>query len=672
MGCGPSHPNTVNRKADVKVPSKGNENVVFNNNNWVCKDTSITVKSAILIQNWFRRYKARLEARKRCTWSIFQQIEFAGEQDQLKLYNFFNGMIDQVKISNANITNGRRSSSIANVLAPISNSYLEEEAQLVQATDPDSVIINKAYQGPHINMPITLDQVKELIEAFSQDKILHAKYLLEILHEARRTLKLMPNVSQASTVSAKRITICGDLHGKIDDLLLIFYKNGLPSYDNPYIFNGDFVDRGEKSVEIAILLLCFFLLYPNETYINRGNHEDHIMNIRYGFLKEVISKYKRNASKVVKMFEDVFSWLPLATIIDNKIFVTHGGISDQTDVHYLNVIDRHKYISVLRPSLLDEEDGEEKIDLTEWRQVLDVLWSDPKNANGCKPNEYRGGGSYFGPDVTRNFLSKHNFNLIIRSHECKIEGWEYMHYDKVLTVFSASNYYSPGSNKGAYLKLNDKHEIECLQFMSDTNYGNKNLSMREKMGIIEESALREIQSKFHSHRMALEAEFKAIDTEETGCITIDQWIRCLVNVLELELPWRRIKHQIVNITADGMVQYHSCFDKFSLQSALKSKGPTVTETLYKHKNSLETIFRIIDKDNSGLISMEEFQDSCLLLDDHVKSFMSKEDIHNLAKSIDFNNDGHIDFNEFLEAFRLVSKEQENDNYSLNGVSDNQV
>ncbi|EDV24915.1 uncharacterized protein TRIADDRAFT_56332 [Trichoplax adhaerens] len=610
MGCGPSHPNTVNRKANVKVPSKGSENVVFNNNNWVCKDTSITVKSAILIQNWFRRYKARLEARKRCTWSIFQQIEFAGEQDQLKikteyvvklirhfvmsrvnfsqiqficytvptLYNFFNGMIDQVKISNANITKGRRSSSIANVLAPISNSYLEEEAQLVQATDPDSVIINKAYQGPHINMPITLDQVKELIEAFSQDK------------------------------------------------------------------------------EISTEKLMTFYSY----------------SIRYGFLKEVISKYKRNASKVVKMFEDVFSWLPLATIIDNKIFVTHGGISDQTDVHYLNVIDRHKYISVLRPSLLDEEDGEEKIDLTEWRQVLDVLWSDPKNANGCKPNEYRGGGSYFGPDVTRNFLSKHNFNLIIRSHECKIEGWEYMHYDKVLTVFSASNYYSPGSNKGAYLKLNDKHEIECLQFMSDTNYGNKNLSMREKMGIIEESALREIQSKFHSHRMALEAEFKAIDTEETGCITIDQWIRCLVNVLELELPWRRIKHQIVNITADGMVQYHSCFDKFSLQSALKSKGPTVTETLYKHKNSLETIFRIIDKDNSGLISMEEFQDSCLLLDDHVKSFMSKEDIHNLAKSIDFNNDGHIDFNEFLEAFRLVSKEQENDNYSLNGVSDNQV
>lgn len=70
--------------------------------------------------------------------------------------------------------------------------------------------------------------------------------------------------------------------------------------------------------------------------------------------------------------------------------------------------------------------------------------------------------------------------------------------------------------------------------------------------------------------------------------------------------------------------------------------------------------------------MEEFQDSCLLLDDHVKSFMSKDDIHNLAKSIDFNKDGYIDFNEFLEAFRLVSKDQDKDDNSINEISGNQV
>lgn len=42
------------------------------------------------------------------------------------------------------------------------------------------------------------------------------------------------------------------------------------------------------------------------------------------------------------MFQDVFSLLPIATVIDGKVLIVHGGISDQTDLDFLNSIERNK------------------------------------------------------------------------------------------------------------------------------------------------------------------------------------------------------------------------------------------------------------------------------------------------------------------------------------------
>ncbi|CAH3036059.1 unnamed protein product [Porites lobata] len=605
------------------------------------------IRSAILIQNWFRRYRARLEARRRCTWKIFQSVEYAGEQDQLKLFNFFNDVLTHVGDGENKAVGNMRNGSATSASSVTS----KRSEKLVQLTDPSKITVDEtSYQGPHVSLPLTLLTVRNIIEHYKANKTLHLKYTLLILRETREKLMALPNISKATIRITKQITICGDLHGKLDDLFMIFHKNGLPSAENPYIFNGDIVDRGPHSVEIAIILFAFFLLYPTGVYINRGNHEDHIMNLRYGFVKEVIGKYKDHSSKVMKLFEDIFGWLPLATVVNKKILVAHGGISNITDLSFIDKIDRHKYVSVLKPPNMVKPNPD-KVDLMEWRQILDLLWSDPKPLPGCRPNTFRGGGCYFGPDITERILRKHDLELLVRSHECKYEGYEYMHGKKVITIFSASNYYEQGSNRGAYMKIGPDMKPYFVQYqVSKTK---KHLTLKQRVGIVEESAIRELKERLYANKTALMAAFLERDKENTGYITGGQWSSAVESVLKLDVPWNMLRHQLAHVLPDGRVDYLSCLDQYVIETGLQKNGPSITETLYRNRSNLETIFRMMDKDNSGLVSMEEFEECCRLLNEHTNSNIPLDSIEDLAKSIDMDKDGHIDFNEFLEAFRLV-------------------
>jgi serine/threonine-protein phosphatase with EF-hands len=51
--------------------------------------------------------------------------------------------------------------------------------------------------------------------------------------------------------------------------------------------------------------------------------------------------------------------------------------------------------------------------------------------------------------------------------------------------------------------------------------------------------------------------------------------------------------------------------------------------------------------------MQEFTDVCSFLGKHNSSKFDEKQIMDLANSIDLDKNGVIDFNEFLEAFRMV-------------------
>lgn len=129
------------------------------------------------------------------------------------------------------------------------------------------------------------------IDYMKDQKIIHKKYIWIMLKRVSAILEKQETLVDVNVEDENKFTICGDIHGQYYDLLNIWGTNGFPSTENPYLFNGDFVDRGSFSVECILALYLWLLANPKCMYLNRGNHEGKNMNKLYGFEGEVKHKY---------------------------------------------------------------------------------------------------------------------------------------------------------------------------------------------------------------------------------------------------------------------------------------------------------------------------------------------------------------------------------------------
>lgn len=141
------------------------------------------------------------------------------------------------------------------------------------------------------NDQVTREFMLETINTFKQRQLIHRRYAFIIILEAEKLFRNLATLVDIEIPDKKKFTVIGDIHGQFYDLINIFDLNGLPSEENPYLFNGDFVDRGSFSVECILTLLGFKVLYPNHFHMTRGNHESQTMNQIYGFEGEIRCKF---------------------------------------------------------------------------------------------------------------------------------------------------------------------------------------------------------------------------------------------------------------------------------------------------------------------------------------------------------------------------------------------
>jgi diadenosine tetraphosphatase ApaH/serine/threonine PP2A family protein phosphatase len=261
------------------------------------------------------------------------------------------------------------------------------------------------------------------------------------------------------------LVVVGDLHGQLPDLDALFQRVGYPSALNRFVFNGDFVDRGESSVEVVCVLLAYLLaLPPGAVHLNRGNHEDRLLAQVYGFRAELAHKYgEPDAQQLYDSFVQLFEALPLLAVLREADGARHGdergggGGGGLAIVHAGLPLSREgagmgvpELAAALRSvphshGLLDsvigekeqeqEEEEEEEAAAAGWRSgaqsvraiCRDLLWSDPdpdqSAPHGTRPNVARGGaGVLFSHAFAAAWLQSQGLHTLVRSHQVVHDG----------------------------------------------------------------------------------------------------------------------------------------------------------------------------------------------------------------------------------------------------------
>ncbi|XP_048129966.1 serine/threonine-protein phosphatase 7-like isoform X2 [Rhodamnia argentea] len=338
------------------------------------------------------------------------------------------------------------------------------------------------------NDEVTMDWVEDLMLALKRSSwegvpsdlqfVMPVGVVDKLIDSADNILSQEPNcVIINCSGEDSRVIVIGDIEGQFHDLLSLMYDHiGVPSEYKFFVFNGNYVGKEPWGLEVLLVLLAWKVVMPSRVYLLRGNHETKSLSSSCGFKEEVLSKYGNQGDYVYEKFLGCFKNLPLASIISNSVYTTHGGLFRST-----RVLSSESIKGMMTVGSLDELSRVNRytVDTLDDDHIHgdllilnDVLCSDPSSVEGFREKRVRQAGLWWGPDCTETFLSQSKLKFIIRSHEgpekraCRkvlealSKGYSEDHSGvsgKLFTLFSAPEYTQfpeeMGKNEGAYAIL---------------------------------------------------------------------------------------------------------------------------------------------------------------------------------------------------------------------------
>eukprot|EP00301_Raphidiophrys_heterophryoidea_P022377 c6549_g1_i1.p1 GENE.c6549_g1_i1~~c6549_g1_i1.p1 ORF type:complete len:292 (+),score=59.89 c6549_g1_i1:79-954(+) len=284
-----------------------------------------------------------------------------------------------------------------------------------------------------------LDEILEKCFCFSLRSEITEEEVMWLCDEGRTCLLAEPSLLEIEAP----VNVVGDLKGRIDALHALFELGGFPP-NSKFLFLGNYVDIEPHGIECFSLLLALKLKYPRHVFLLRGNHECGQMTKVYGFLHEVNSRFTQ---QVCDKFIDCFDALPIAALVNHRIFCVHGGLSQE-----LESFDQIR--NMVRPTKLPESG-----------LLVDLLWASPNKVKlGYTQLDCGGVSHSFGADVVCDFVEKFGLDMVVRSLQVVTEGFEYFADKKLVSVYPSPNYKTCLLNLAALMKIDESLNHSFVQF----------------------------------------------------------------------------------------------------------------------------------------------------------------------------------------------------------------